>query len=210
MSTTRRPMTPPSPSDGDTSPASLGRKLRGFLVGSALAATSLAVAALGAAVVFDEVLQGVLGAIGVLLPPGSPAAPVEEGGKKVETGLCDAAALNGQPLGIFDLALAQELPRGMAAVPLNPGIIDTDMLRSCFGSGAGSYPKAQQWAEKAVPFLLQSKLESLGAKVETGSKFEPFAIADGRLVTGQNPASARTTADLTLEAIAATRARDRF
>ena len=27
------------------------------------------------------------------------------------------------------LALAQELPKGMAAVPLNPGVIDTDMLR---------------------------------------------------------------------------------
>lgn len=56
-------------------------------------------------------------------------------------------------------ALAQELPRGLAAVPLNPGIIDTDMLRSCFGAGAGSYPDAKQWAEKAVPFLL-----GLGAK----------------------------------------------
>src|SRR5277367_3769226 len=39
-------------------------------------------------------------------------------------------------------ALAQELPAGMAAVPLNPGIIDTAMLRSCFGGSAGSYPGA--------------------------------------------------------------------
>src|SRR5262249_47620774 len=52
------------------------------------------------------------------------------------------------------LALAQELPRGLAAVPLNPGIIDTEMLRSCFGDGAASYPSPQRWAEKAVPFLL--------------------------------------------------------
>jgi NAD(P)-dependent dehydrogenase (short-subunit alcohol dehydrogenase family) len=51
-------------------------------------------------------------------------------------------------------ALAQELPRGLAAVPLNPGIIDTDMLRSSFGSDAGSYISAEAWAEKAVPFLL--------------------------------------------------------
>ena len=51
-------------------------------------------------------------------------------------------------------ALAEELPDGMAAVPLNPGIIDTDMLRSCFGSSAGSYPKATQWAAQAVPFIL--------------------------------------------------------
>jgi len=51
-------------------------------------------------------------------------------------------------------ALAEELPEGLAAVPLNPGIIDTDMLRSCFGGSAGSYPSAAQWARTAVPFLL--------------------------------------------------------
>jgi NAD(P)-dependent dehydrogenase (short-subunit alcohol dehydrogenase family) len=34
-------------------------------------------------------------------------------------------------------ALAQELPSGMAAIPLNPGIINTEMLRSCFGTSAG-------------------------------------------------------------------------
>jgi NAD(P)-dependent dehydrogenase (short-subunit alcohol dehydrogenase family) len=51
-------------------------------------------------------------------------------------------------------ALAEELPRGMAAVPLNPGIIDTDMLRSTFGGSAGSYPDAEEWAKIAVPFIL--------------------------------------------------------
>jgi NAD(P)-dependent dehydrogenase (short-subunit alcohol dehydrogenase family) len=53
------------------------------------------------------------------------------------------------------LALAQELPKGMAAIPLNPGIIDTDMLRSSFGSSAGSYPNPEEWSERAVSFLLQ-------------------------------------------------------
>jgi NAD(P)-dependent dehydrogenase (short-subunit alcohol dehydrogenase family) len=51
-------------------------------------------------------------------------------------------------------ALAEELPKGMAAVPLNPGIIDTDMLRTCFADGAGSYPKAAEWATRAAPFIL--------------------------------------------------------
>lgn len=51
-------------------------------------------------------------------------------------------------------ALAQELPAGMAAIPLNPGIIDTAMLRSCFGDGAGGYPGPEEWAQQAVPFLL--------------------------------------------------------
>lgn len=51
-------------------------------------------------------------------------------------------------------ALAEELPQGMAAVPLNPGIIDTDMLRVAWGDVASQHKKPQQWAERAVPFLL--------------------------------------------------------
>lgn len=51
-------------------------------------------------------------------------------------------------------ALAQELPSGMAAIPLNPGVIDTDMLREAWGDGASSYPTAEKWAKKAAPFLL--------------------------------------------------------
>jgi len=52
-------------------------------------------------------------------------------------------------------ALAQELPAGMAAVPLNPGIINTGMLRSCFGGSASGYPTPEEWAKIAVPFLLK-------------------------------------------------------
>jgi NAD(P)-dependent dehydrogenase (short-subunit alcohol dehydrogenase family) len=52
------------------------------------------------------------------------------------------------------LALAQELPRGMAAIPLNPGCIDTDMLRQCWADDAGHYPKATDWSQRAVPFIL--------------------------------------------------------
>jgi NAD(P)-dependent dehydrogenase (short-subunit alcohol dehydrogenase family) len=56
-------------------------------------------------------------------------------------------------------ALAAELPASMAAVPLNPGVIDTDMLRQCWGASAGGYPSAEAWSRRAVPFLL-----SLGAQ----------------------------------------------
>jgi NAD(P)-dependent dehydrogenase (short-subunit alcohol dehydrogenase family) len=52
-------------------------------------------------------------------------------------------------------ALAQELPRGMAAIPVNPGIINTDMLRTPFGDFASGFPDPRTWAEKAVPFLLK-------------------------------------------------------
>ena len=57
------------------------------------------------------------------------------------------------------LALAQELPRGMAAVPLNPGIINTEMLQTCWSEGASRYPSPDHWSRAAVPFLL-----SLGSK----------------------------------------------
>lgn len=52
-------------------------------------------------------------------------------------------------------SLAQELPSNMAAIPLNPGVINTDMLATCFGGAAEGYPSAQDWAKKAVPFLLK-------------------------------------------------------
>lgn len=51
-------------------------------------------------------------------------------------------------------SLAQELPPGLAAIPLNPGIIDTEMLRSCFGPSAAGYPTAEEWARTAAPFIL--------------------------------------------------------
>jgi NAD(P)-dependent dehydrogenase (short-subunit alcohol dehydrogenase family) len=52
-------------------------------------------------------------------------------------------------------ALAQELPPGLAAVALNPGIINTAMLQSCFGASAANYPTAGQWAGRAARFLLE-------------------------------------------------------
>lgn len=52
------------------------------------------------------------------------------------------------------VAMAQELPKGMAAIPLNPGVIDTEMLRGAWGKEASRYPTADQWAKRATPFLL--------------------------------------------------------
>jgi putative intracellular protease/amidase len=139
----------------------------------------------------------------------------------------DAVFLPGGHGTMFDfpvsLALASAVSRAwtagrvVAAVCHGPaglvGAVDSDGKPVVAGRRVSAFTNAEEDAvglTRAVPFLLQSKLESLGAKVETGPKFEPFAIADGRLVTGQNPASARPTADLTLQAIAAARERDRF
>jgi NAD(P)-dependent dehydrogenase (short-subunit alcohol dehydrogenase family) len=50
-------------------------------------------------------------------------------------------------------ALSQELPRGLGAIALNPGIIATDMLRKSFGPDAESFSSPETWAVTAAPFL---------------------------------------------------------
>lgn len=57
--------------------------------------------------------------------------------------------------------------------------------------------------DKAVPFLLETRLKELGAQHVGGPDFQPYAVRDGRLVTGQNPASAVRTAELVIEALSA-------
>ena len=51
-------------------------------------------------------------------------------------------------------ALAEELPGGMAAVPFSPGVVNTEMLQTCWSSGANSCIGPEEWAKSNVPFLL--------------------------------------------------------
>jgi uncharacterized protein (TIGR02246 family) len=53
-----------------------------------------------------------------------------------------------------------------------------------------------------VPFALQTRLEELGAKHSAAPNFQPWVVRDGRLVTGQNPASAAGVATEMLAALA--------
>lgn len=51
-------------------------------------------------------------------------------------------------------SLAQELPPGMAAIPLSPGIIHTEMLDTAFGERADEFWTAEAWVDVAAPFIL--------------------------------------------------------
>jgi putative intracellular protease/amidase len=53
----------------------------------------------------------------------------------------------------------------------------------------------------AMPFLLETRLKELGAKHEEAPNFQPFAVADGNLITGQNPASSHKVAELVIAAL---------
>lgn len=72
------------------------------------------------------------------------------------------------------------------------------------GKRVNSFTNSEEAAmqrDDVVPFLLQSRLEERGARWEGGEDFGEYAVADGRLVTGQNPASATKTAELVVAAL---------
>ena len=52
---------------------------------------------------------------------------------------------------------------------------------------------------KVVPFLVEDELLRLGAVFEKKANWQPFSIVDGRLVTGQNPASSTSAAQALLK-----------
>ncbi len=51
---------------------------------------------------------------------------------------------------------------------------------------------------KVVPFLVEDELLRLGAIFEKKADWQPFVITDGRLITGQNPASSTSAAQALL------------
>ena len=59
---------------------------------------------------------------------------------------------------------------------------------------------------KVVPFLVEDELLRLGAIFEKKADWQPFSITDGRLITGQNPASSTVTAQALLRFMAAEKA----
>jgi putative intracellular protease/amidase len=55
--------------------------------------------------------------------------------------------------------------------------------------------------DDVVPFLLADRLAELGGRYEQADAFSQHVVADGRLITGQNPQSARATAAAVLNAL---------
>ena len=55
---------------------------------------------------------------------------------------------------------------------------------------------------KVVPFLVEDELLRLGAVFEKMRNWESFSIVDGRLITGQNPASSTSAAKALLKVLA--------
>lgn len=61
--------------------------------------------------------------------------------------------------------------------------------------------EAEAGLTQVVPFLLESRLRDLGAHFENAGNWQPFAVRDGQLITGQNPQSSALVAHKLIEAL---------
>ena len=52
---------------------------------------------------------------------------------------------------------------------------------------------------KVVPFLLEDELSKNGATYSKKENWQPYAVEDGLLITGQNPASSKLVAQKLLQ-----------
>ena len=57
-----------------------------------------------------------------------------------------------------------------------------------------------------VPFLVEDELKRIGGIYEKAADWAPFAVVDGRVVTGQNPASSTAAAKALVELLASRKA----
>jgi putative intracellular protease/amidase len=126
-------------------------------------------------------------------------------------GYHDIVLLAGGHGAAFDLRGDPDLAQLLVAVHGRGGVVASvchgaaGLLGACLPDGtplvAGCRVAAFTDAEEravgmyaAMPYLLSSALGVLGAVHDAGPSFLPHVVVDGRLVTGQNPASTRAVA----------------
>ncbi|CAM9892634.1 unnamed protein product [Discosporangium mesarthrocarpum] len=63
--------------------------------------------------------------------------------------------------------------------------------------------EAQVGLTEKVPFLLEAKLKELGGDFSCSDPWTSYAVADGKLVSGQNPQSSLATAQKVIEIVGA-------
>lgn len=86
-------------------------------------------------------------------------------------------------------------PAGLVNIRLNQEYL----LAGKVVAGFTNEEEAAVELTEVVPFLLEDKLTERGATVEKAANFEPKTVVSERLVTGQNPASAKGVAEKMVE-----------
>jgi len=109
------------------------------------------------------------------------------------------------PLSIGLLESFYNAGKPIALVCHSPGVLrhvkyrGEPLVKGKHVTGFTNGEEEQVQLTKTVPFLVEDELLRLGAIFEKKQNWEPFAIVDGRLITGQNPASSTTTAQTLLQ-----------
>ena len=107
-------------------------------------------------------------------------------------GILERAAADGKPLGAVSHG-----PAGLLGVRVEGTPPVAGRRLTAF---TDEEEQRAGWAAH-VPFSLEQRLKADGASFQSGAAFRSHAVRDGRLVTGQNPASAGATARRLLEAL---------
>lgn len=112
------------------------------------------------------------------------------------------------PVNTALLGRAFDLGKVVAAVCHGPAALVNVKLKDgaplVKGRRVASFSNAEEQAahlDAIVPFMLESKLKSLGGRYEHGPMWTSFVVRDGRLVTGQNPQSSLAVARETVAAL---------
>ncbi|MFG2769836.1 type 1 glutamine amidotransferase domain-containing protein [Streptomyces sp. NPDC048350] len=126
------------------------------------------------------------------------------GGHGTMWDFADAQVLAGLARDIYEadgvVAAVCHGPAGLVNIVLSDGTHLVD------GKNVAAFTNGEEAAvglTDVVPFLLQSVLEERGAKHIGAPNFEAHVVVDGRLVTGQNPASATGVAEAVVKTLAA-------
>ena len=80
----------------------------------------------------------------------------------------------------------------------------TDGKSILFGKKVNGFTNAEETAAglmDVVPFHLETRMRELGGKFESGPNWAPYAVRDGNLITGQNPASSALVAQHVVAAL---------
>ena len=104
----------------------------------------------------------------------------------------------------------------IALVCHSPGVLrhvtyqGAPLVKGKHVTGFTNGEEAEVQLTKVVPFLVEDELMRLGAIFEKVADWQPFSIVDGRLVTGQNPASSTSAAQGAFEVIRRRKSRFRL
>jgi putative intracellular protease/amidase len=96
----------------------------------------------------------------------------------------------------------------VALVCHSPGVLHRAMYKGAplvQGKSVTGFTNGEEEAVQlthVVPFLVENELIRLGAIFEKVANWQPFSVVDGRLITGQNPASSTVAAQNLLNLLA--------